>query len=216
MAPGPCLRPAPFSTASIAVLQAFGPVTAIPMRSIIQAARMVLLAVGTGDPIVPRRQFGSGPVTPNGDMVGSGRAPAWNGLRDFRMLRHELVDALRTRCSFHSASVNRMPLPPFLPKQFPSLTFGGPLRLGVGRFRGCSARLAPHYGSIPRCTEHLRAPRRHDRSRMSPHTLVCPDGETADTRFEGGNLHHGLAPLLLGEFARSGRADAPPCLPKNS
>ena len=94
--------------------------TALELLAIILAALLFQVAVGIGVAI-KRRRLGLPPTPPPLEPVTARSCLAWPGLREFRVLRRQFEDALRTQCSFHLAPVDGAPLPPFLPGQF--LTF---------------------------------------------------------------------------------------------
>jgi len=96
-------------------------VTALQLLSYISAALLVQVVAGISVVTWRWRRLSQSPAAP---MTGPGRndrALAWPGLRDFRVLRRQFEDALRTQCSFHLVPADGAPLPPFQPGQF--LTF---------------------------------------------------------------------------------------------
>jgi ferredoxin-NADP reductase len=95
--------------------------TALQLLLAICAALLFQLAVGIGIAAWRWRRRGAVPAMPMAEPGTTDRALAWPGLRDFRVLRRQFEDTLRTQCSFHLAPVDGAPLPPFLPGQF--LTF---------------------------------------------------------------------------------------------
>ncbi len=95
--------------------------TAVELLFYISAALLLQLAVGIGVAIWRWHRRAAVPAMPTNEAVTTDRSPAWPGLREFRVLRRQFEDALRTQCSFHLAPADGAPLPAFQPGQF--LTF---------------------------------------------------------------------------------------------
>lgn len=121
--------------------------TALQLLFYISAALLLQLAIGIGLAAWRWQRSGSLPATLPVDAGASIQALAWQGLRDFRVLRRQFEDALQTQCSFHLAPVDGAPLPPFLPGQF--LTFA----LDIPQPAGGASR------PITRCYSLSDAPR---------------------------------------------------------
>jgi len=109
-------------------------VTAVELLFYISVALLFQLAVGIGVAIWRWRRRAAVPAMPTNEAVTADRSPAWPGLREFRVLRRQFEDALRTQCSFHLAPVDGAPLPPFQPGQFLTFALDVPeAGTGVGR-----------------------------------------------------------------------------------
>lgn len=104
-----------------------------------------------------------------------GRGPAWQGFRNFRVVRKVFEDAGRTVCSFYLAPEDGAPLPPFLPGQF--LTF----RLDVPTPDGATAQ-------IVRCYSLSDAPR-PDGYRISVKRVTAPLGQDVPPGRSSNFLH---------------------------
>lgn len=121
--------------------------TALQLLSYICAALLFQLAIGIGVAAWRWRRTGISPALPPIEVGANVQAPAWPGLRDFRVLRRQFEDVLRTQCSFHLVPVDGVALPPFLAGQF--LTFA----LDVPQPAGGASR------PITRCYSISDAPR---------------------------------------------------------
>jgi ferredoxin-NADP reductase len=122
-------------------------VTALQLLLYICAALLLQLAIGIGLAARRWRRSGASPTTLAFEPGAREPTPAWPGLRDFRVLRRQFEDALRTQCSFHRAPVDGAPLPPFRAGQF--LTFA----LDIPQPSGGASR------PITRCYSISDAPR---------------------------------------------------------
>jgi hypothetical protein len=122
-------------------------VTALQLLLYICAALLLQLAIGIGLAARRWRRSGTSPTTLPFEPGAREQTPAWPGLRDFRVLRRQFEDALRTQCSFYLAPVDGAPLPPFLAGQF--LTFA----LDIPQPSGGASR------PITRCYSISDAPR---------------------------------------------------------
>ncbi len=104
--------------------------TALQLLFYICAALLFQLAIGIGLAAWRWRGSGTSPMTMPIEAGANGQKLAWPGLRDFRVLRRQFDDALRTQCSFHLAPVDGVPLPPFLAGQFLTFAFDIPQPAG--------------------------------------------------------------------------------------
>ncbi len=75
--------------------------TAVELLFYISVALLFQLAVGIGVAIWRWRRRAAVPAMPTSEPDTADRSPAWPGLREFRVLRRQFEDALRTQCSFH-------------------------------------------------------------------------------------------------------------------
>ncbi len=95
--------------------------TALQLLSYICAALLIQFTIATGVAAWRWRRSDRLPALPAIEAGDDAEAPAWPGLREFRVLRRQFEDALRTQCSFQLVPVDGVALPPFLAGQF--LTF---------------------------------------------------------------------------------------------
>lgn len=100
--------------------------TALQLLSYICAALLLQLAIGGGLAAWRWRRNVTPPTTLPFGAGAREQTLAWPGLRDFRVLRRQFEDAVRTQCSFHLAPVDGAPLPPFLAGQFLTFAFDIP------------------------------------------------------------------------------------------
>lgn len=111
------------STRARAILLGLGttsPVTAVELLGLISTALLIQLAVGIGVVLRRRSLAASMPSAQAGEKA-SRPDLAWQGWREFRVVRRSLEDAARAQCSFYLHPVDGRPLPAFRPGQF--LTF---------------------------------------------------------------------------------------------
>ncbi|WP_198368976.1 hypothetical protein [Roseomonas rosulenta] len=92
--------------------------TALELLFYISVALLFQLAVGIGVAIWRWRRRAALPAMPTSEPDTTDRSLAWPGLREFRVLRRQFEDALRTQCSFYLAPVDGALLPQFQPGQF--------------------------------------------------------------------------------------------------
>jgi ferredoxin-NADP reductase len=106
-------------------------VTALQLLFYICAALLLQITIGIGLATWRWHRSGLSLTKPPIDAGASVQALAWPGPRDFRVLRRQFEDALRTQCSFYLAPVDGEALPPFLAGQF--LTFALDIPKGASR-----------------------------------------------------------------------------------
>lgn len=104
--------------------------TALQLLFYISAALLLQITIGIGLAAWRWQRSGAAPATGPVDAGTSVQALAWPGLRDFRVLRRQFEDALRTQYSFYLAPLDGAALPPFLPGQFLTFAFDIPQPLG--------------------------------------------------------------------------------------
>ena len=94
--------------------------TAAQLLGLITAALLMQLAVGI---VVVLRRRRAAPATRRPQPSSTRTRPdlAWEGWREFRVMRREFEDPARSQCSFYLQPVDGQPLPAFRPGQF--LTF---------------------------------------------------------------------------------------------
>ena len=135
--------------------------TALQLLFYISAALLFQLTIGIGLAAWRWRRNATSPTALPFEAGAREQTLAWLGLRDFRVLRRQFEDALRTQCSFHLAPVDAAPLPPFLAGQF--LTFA----LDIPQPAGGASR------AITRCYSVSDAPR-PDAYRITVKRVLSP------------------------------------------
>lgn len=103
--------------------------TAAQLLALISAALLLQLAVGIGV-LTRRRLLAERTAPPEVAAPRSKPDLAWEGWREFKIVRRHIEDAARTQCSFHLQPVDGRPLPAFKPGQF--LTFSLEVPGGAG------------------------------------------------------------------------------------
>lgn len=114
---------------------------------------------------------------------GEANPPAWQGYREFRVIRREYANPARDVCSFYLAPVDGKPLPPFEPGQY--LTFQFPLPLAASPLIRCYSLSSPpqpdHYRvSIKRVPQGVVSNHFHD---------LVREGDILALRAPGGHFH---------------------------
>lgn len=104
--------------------------TAVQLLFYISAALLIQLTIGIGLATWRWRRNVTSPTKLRFEAGAREQILAWPGLRDFRVLRRQFEDALRTQCSFDLAPVDGAPLPPFLAGQFLTFAFDIPQSAG--------------------------------------------------------------------------------------
>jgi hypothetical protein len=117
-------------------------VTALQLLFYSSAALLLQITAGLGLAAWRWQRIRTSPARLPIKLGANVQALAWRGLRDFRMLRRQFEDALRTQCSFHLAPVDRAPVPPFRAGLF--LTFA----LDIPQPGGGTSRPITHRHSI--------------------------------------------------------------------
>ncbi|MBL8289042.1 MAG: 2Fe-2S iron-sulfur cluster binding domain-containing protein [Rubrivivax sp.] len=117
--------------------------TAAGLLGLIGAALLLQLAVGIGV-VMRRRRLAPPPAVAGRAAPATRSESAWQGWREFRVLRRVFQDAAGSQCSFHLQPVDGRPLPPFRPGQF--LTFSLEVPAGAADADGPQAPRA-----ITRC-----------------------------------------------------------------
>lgn len=127
--------------------------TAAELLGLITAALLLQLAVGIG--VVMRRRRAAPSPTPVPPTTTRTRPDlAWEGWREFRVVRRTLEDAACSQCSFYLQPVDGQPLPAFRPGQFltfsldvpPNASDGGDAGRAITRCYSLSDRPEPaHY-----------------------------------------------------------------------
>lgn len=107
-------------------------VTAAQLLALISAALLFQLAVGIG--VLTRRRLLAARTAP-AEVAAPRSKPdlAWEGWREFNIVRRHIEDTAHTQCSFHLQPVDGRPLPAFKPGQF--LTFSLEVPGGAGAVR---------------------------------------------------------------------------------
>jgi uncharacterized protein len=95
--------------------------TAFDLLGLIVAALLLQLMAGIGVSVMRRRAAAALSAPAAGPAVPSQSKSAWEGWREFRVVRRAFEDAAQSQCSFHLQPVDGQPLPAFKPGQF--LTF---------------------------------------------------------------------------------------------
>ncbi|UPY38929.1 2Fe-2S iron-sulfur cluster-binding protein [Sediminicoccus sp. KRV36] len=104
--------------------------TAPQLLFYISAALLLQITIGIGLAAWRWQRIGTSPALLPIEVGANVQALAWPGLRDFRVLRRQFEDALRTQCSFYLAPVDGVTLPPFLAGQFLTFAFDIPQPAG--------------------------------------------------------------------------------------
>ncbi len=97
------------------------PVTAPLLLASICAALLFQMGVGIALALWRRRRIIETSPAAVPTFASPALAGAWDGWRDFRVVRREIEDRAETQCSFYLEPVDGVPLLPFIPGQF--LTF---------------------------------------------------------------------------------------------
>lgn len=180
----------------------------------------LLLQVGVAIAVTLWRRAGSATHQAAVSEVTPQKPRAWNGQRDFRVVRRELEDRAQTLCSFHLEPVDGASLPPFVPGQFLTLALpigertltrcyslsDGP---NASRYRISVKRVLPPADRPPlppgACSNHL-----HDRLQVGDiikvkapagHFVVEPEPSLPIVLIAGGIGITPLLSMLHGELA---------------
>jgi hypothetical protein len=105
-------------------------VTTLQLLGYISAALLLQMAVALGIAFRRLRQKADEPAASDAGAAIPAAAGAWQGWREFRVVRRAFEDAARSQCSFYLQPVDAAPCPAFLPGQF--LTFAVPTGEGAG------------------------------------------------------------------------------------
>jgi hypothetical protein len=92
--------------------------SALELLSLIVAALLLQVSLGTVVVFRRRRQASGPPSLPLPQGLQKPSSGAWSGLREFRVTGRVYEDASQSQCSLHLAPVDDVPLPAFLPGQF--------------------------------------------------------------------------------------------------
>lgn len=120
--------------------------------------------------------------TAGSEAISHRASSAWDGYREFRVIRRAFEDVKRTVCSFHLVPTDGQPLPPFRPGQF--LSFKLSMETGAGGS-----------ASVIRCYSLSDRPR-DDHYRISVKRVMAPEDHSA--------VPPGVASNFLHDHVREG------------
>jgi ferredoxin-NADP reductase len=112
--------------------------TALQLFLYILGALLIQGILGAGIAVWRVSQNSASPALQTTDLQANSIAPAWQGLREFRVVRQTFEDPSNSQCSFELVPVDGKSLPEFQPGQF--LTFSIPAEILTN---GLDAAVAP-------------------------------------------------------------------------